>query len=929
MQQLPGIKATYPDGGLTLNRAADTGDSVLVVGTAEDGPKHEPIPVQSLQQVTDVFGRFGKGDLVRGVYEVWNATNSAVDVRAMRVGDGSLATLGVLEASGKVTTDFVSTDASGLADPTLSVSGWTNEYIKALNLTAKYEGDEYNQFTIKTDLDRNPSSSNYGRTCVVIYNPITTLQSTFSYDYANPSNTVADVHNTMELVDAINADPNLNGYIVATAETLSAQFEICASGDPDFAYVVPAPGAGTSYTDTASIAASLKEGSAIKTEWNANGTPKKTTIYLHHITTANDSDNDGIPDAVLKPDAFYGVAPVIKVGPVGMTWGSNIPTAGNGVRTLTSVYEIATASGELIGTYGKDFAKFDYTPINRNESQSPGNVAGYTLITADGAGKNASQYKQYVSNGLVGSSSDGVTSTWNFTARLEPDLCNWRTSPADGVNVPDADHDEWAGKLVKTRIYETVDGVTTETRKPVKLSWVSSTGTVQFTDSENLPTAGTIVTIDYSTIAGSLTEYDTRSALEATRGSTNAQENYFVTGSNVYFGGSQDTDIVVTYNFKRDYDVPGDVSLADPVIGKIVFGNPEKQPMIHSTIGTRIGLSYEYMPEWIDPSGTESLAGGANGTSMDGLTLKGELSDAYAACENYDVDIVVPMGARMDSTLEEYSLETGILEEKNAGFHGQLGDFLDVLAENVGETIGVMGVEPASSNSLINVSKWVERLTVPNANDRLRGANFMPTFNSRWVQIVAAEPGVSVAKLGVTGVDYYTDGATTYAGLISSLPANLATTNKWVGRSLIDLRYRLSRKQLTDLLDMRLVPFKIEAGVGPVAVKDLTCAPFSSDYDRLSTLRIVKLVMDIVRSVSSPFIGDLNVPYKRNALYTAINGALSTLTQAQDQSLRAYDFVVRSTVEDQRAGNVYVDLDLVPVFCVDAIHVTVYLKNSL
>ena len=78
---LPGIVAKYPDGGMKLQRSAAVSDSILVIGTAEDGPKNQPVPIQTLSDVTDIFGNdFSEGSLVKGVYEVWNATDVPVDV---------------------------------------------------------------------------------------------------------------------------------------------------------------------------------------------------------------------------------------------------------------------------------------------------------------------------------------------------------------------------------------------------------------------------------------------------------------------------------------------------------------------------------------------------------------------------------------------------------------------------------------------------------------------------------------------------------------------------------------------------------------------------------------------------------------------------------------------------------------------------------
>jgi len=930
-ESLPGVRASFPDGGLTVQQTTPYGDSILVIGTSEDGPKYNPVPIHSLDQATDIFGKFGVGNLIRGVYEVWNATNQPVDVRAMRIGNGAPASVGVPEASGYITYEFASAGtniygaaASGLADPTFSASGRLDQFIDAVTLTAKYDGSAYNSFTI-----RDGYASVTGQRAIVLYNPFTGMESSYTYDYYNTTNTSVDIHDVIELVDAINADSNINPYVSATTTDLTAIYEVCASGNSsDGGYIVPASGAynGTYYL-TSSIPNSLRNGSAIETVWNDDGTPKKVTLNLHHITTADDNDGDGIPDSILCPDPNYGIPSVIKVGPVGVTWGRNVQTAGNQLIELAMVYDIADASGELLPTAGRDYAELDNYPINRNSSQASTGVNGETIISYLGDNLNTSEYRQYVSNGLIGVSTDGTTSVFTFRAKLEPDVNYYA---GGSTNIPNYTHDHTTiGQILKTRIYETVSGVTSETRKPVTLAWSAGVATVTFTDSDQLPSAGTIITIDYISVVGTLTEYGTRTALENTRGTTDAEENYFVTGNSIYFAGAHDTDIMVTYQYRRDYDIPGDVSISNSTIGAIEFTNPAKQPQIHSAGGTRIGVNYTYKPEWVSLPGTLSLAGGGNGTNMTNKQLKSELDEAYSALENYEIDILVPMGAYLDSTMEDYSPETGILREVNAGFHTQLAALLDILAGNVNETIGIIGVKPANTNSLSDVKTWVEKLTVADANDRLRAANYMPVFASRWVQVVAAEPIISAATLGISSSDYYGDGTTVYAGLIASLSSQIATTNKFVGRGLSGLRYSLSSKQLNDLVSNRYVCFQNKPRRGIVVVKDVTAAAPGSDYDKLTTIRIVKLVMDVVRDVSEPYIGDVNTAYKRNAMYTAINKSLGAMTSASNQILRDYEFTIAATAEEQRLGIVNVQMTLVPVFCTERVLVTVRLRNTL
>jgi hypothetical protein len=235
----PGIDVTLLDGNLGVALPPSTGDSVLIIGTAEDGPKNQPISITSTDQLTSIYGQFGQGNLVRGVYETLNATNAKVDVKAMRIGNGKPATLGIKEMGAynsnalayvSSTSNLSAAKASGINDATYAVSGMVTAFIDAVTLTSKYEGSRYNDFNIRLGTYNNVNSDNNGRNCVVIYNPFTRLESTYSINVYQSNDSGSQVHDVVELVDYINADSNLNPYITASYNDLNAQFEIVASG---------------------------------------------------------------------------------------------------------------------------------------------------------------------------------------------------------------------------------------------------------------------------------------------------------------------------------------------------------------------------------------------------------------------------------------------------------------------------------------------------------------------------------------------------------------------------------------------------------------------------------------------------------------------------------------------------------------------------
>jgi hypothetical protein len=968
---IPGVDVTLLDGNLGVARPPSVGDTVLIIGTAEDGPHNQPIPITSTDQLTSIFGSFGQGTLVRGVYETMYATDSQVDVRAMRIGNGVPSTLGIKEmgaydnnATNASSYNLRLAQASGVFDATYAVSGSITAFVDAVTLSANYNGSKYNGFTVRLGRDDNIGSDNYGKNCVLIYNPFTGVESSYSYDYYLPNNTAVQVHNVEELVDYINSDSNLAPYISAATTDLDAQFEIMASGTATSApylgeWYTPASGAAH-WQDPGTTPVNLKEGSAITTEWNADGSVKKVTLQLHHMTVSRDGDGDGKPDCILPPEPEYGESTLVHVGPIGLTYAANIATGGNQTIELTKVYEVALASGELLSTIGRDFATLSNYPINRNDSVYPGS-SETTIVSLNGNTKTSSQYRQKVVGGLVGISTDGTDTVFKFRAYLQPDFTSAGNSALPDIRnqsqyaytdymgrpITEAEYNIRSGppnpaikRLVSTgstdmltKVYQTIDGVISEVRAGITMSWDTATKEVTLTFT-TAPTAGTIITIDYLSVAGDLTEKNTRTALDATRSAHNSltapsYQYYFVTGNEIYFGYPHETDIEVSYEYKREYSVPGDVSLSSSELGKIEFTNPSKQPYINRVGGARLGLQYTYRPEWITVTGVAAMGGGSNGTSMTTKQLKDSYTSAYEAIANYTyADIVVPMGAYLDDVYDEYSAETGIKRSVNAGFHTQLSTAMENMAGDTADVIGIIPVRMSTSSSVTDINSWCTRLTVTNSSDRTRGANYMAVFDAKRVQVVAADVAMSAARLGVRTVDYITTGATVYAGLIASLAAQMPATNKYIGRSLLAIRNKLSRKQQEAMIGARYVIFDDRPGMGIVAVKDVTAAAPGSDYNQLSTLRIAKMVADMVRSIGRGYLGGINSEQNRASLRSAINGALHGITSGPNQALRNYNLRVTSTLEDQRAGVIWVDIVLFPVFGINNIRVVIRLSNA-
>lgn len=201
-----GTSTTYEDGNINYDNVVDIGDAVLIIGTATRGPVNKPIKITNgLSQAIEIFGPIdntGKSEsLITAFNEVYNGPRGKKDIRLCRISNGKKATLSIAETSG-----------SGLKGAT------SDKY--ALTLTALYPGEIYNSISISKEIVN-------GKSCIVIYNPITKIESVFPYNLVNSTST--DIKTIDELVYKINSDSNLNNILIANTEKFTAYCDLTLS----------------------------------------------------------------------------------------------------------------------------------------------------------------------------------------------------------------------------------------------------------------------------------------------------------------------------------------------------------------------------------------------------------------------------------------------------------------------------------------------------------------------------------------------------------------------------------------------------------------------------------------------------------------------------------------------------------------------------
>lgn len=295
---------------------------------------------------------------------------------------------------------------------------------------------------------------------------------------------------------------------------------------------------------------------------------------------------------------------------------------------------------------------------------------------------------------------------------------------------------------------------------------------------------------------------------------------------------------------------------------------------------------------------------------------------AYQLLENYNTDFIVPAGVFVDD----------VLPGKYDNFGYQLALACAVISHRNDTVIGVIGTKSPDEAGLKAIRDHAEHLLSLNNNyfmrDRagnvLRGADGKPIDLGRFINVIAGPDLLfSSPRLG----NYSALSPAAYAGQLSEMEPQNAPTNKPI-KYAAGMRFGFSNSQLDKLTASRFVTYKYKNNGAQVAVTDaMTAAQSTSDYRRLNTVRVVKSVVDAVRKVSDPFIGQPNEEAQRNALSSAIDKELTNLKEAG--VLSDFDFNMVANPQDILLGQLKIELTLVPPQELRRITTVVSLKPSL
>ena len=297
-------------------------------------------------------------------------------------------------------------------------------------------------------------------------------------------------------------------------------------------------------------------------------------------------------------------------------------------------------------------------------------------------------------------------------------------------------------------------------------------------------------------------------------------------------------------------------------------------------------------------SGTRNLAGL--------LTKQG----AYQILENYNVDYIYPAGIYADSkqTVNAHS-----------DFHQELALLCAVLTYRTKMTHGFIDVAPNSNTTLVGIQAYVDKLLAYNNLHYMRDAEGNDIVDQTgnkmdigWYTsvVVGPDPVMISDTLGT----YYGSAAIAYAALNGALKPESAPTNKALP-GVKGMKYKFSNKQMNEIVGNRMVVFKLKnegtttASSVPYVVDGCTAGAPKCDYARLSTVKVVTDVVDQIRDVADPFLGESNTTEQRNALSALISKRLGYLMEQGE--ILYYEFEINATMGQIVLGECSIALTLV------------------
>ena len=301
---------------------------------------------------------------------------------------------------------------------------------------------------------------------------------------------------------------------------------------------------------------------------------------------------------------------------------------------------------------------------------------------------------------------------------------------------------------------------------------------------------------------------------------------------------------------------------------------------------------------------------------------------AYQILENYNVDYIYPAGVYADSVQTV---------DPNSDFQRELALVCAVLTYRTKMTHGFIDVKPNSNTTLVGIDAYVAKLINGHPNiyymtdqngDIIYDSENKPMDIGWYTSVVV---GPEVVMTSDTLGTYYGSPAIAYAALNSVLEPQSSPLNKAL-RNVNGMKFKFSNKQMDAIVGNRMVCFKLKneglatASSTPYVVEGITSGAPNCDYSDIVTVKVITDVVDNIRQVADPFLGENNTTEQRNALSALISKRLSKLVELGE--IQRYEFEVSATIQQQLLGEASIALTIVPANTLKRITTVVSLRAA-
>lgn len=276
----------------------------------------------------------------------------------------------------------------------------------------------------------------------------------------------------------------------------------------------------------------------------------------------------------------------------------------------------------------------------------------------------------------------------------------------------------------------------------------------------------------------------------------------------------------------------------------------------------------------------------------------------------YDYSLYIPYRTT-DNFARQLAQHCTYVELKTAPAHGFIG-----CARQTDVSLTAVAKRVASLAD-VNFDLYAKN----NAGRNLLDRNNYPYAIGRNVSVVFGQHFVTMEN---ENYRYLSTGAASYAGMVSKLPLDQNSTSQSI--DINALTFTLTPSQLVRLTKKGIVTFKQSFTKGIVVTDGITMAPVDSAYRRLAAWRVMGAVEELIRQAAEPYIGKQNHPANRNSLNTAIK---SKLEKIKGTLIEAYSFDMIVDPKLLKFSYININYTIVPIYEIREIRNQISVKDSL